>query len=283
MKNSRFIFLQLLMLVLMFAGGGTVSAQKLNAEEIIAKHLESIGSAKARKDLKNIVATGFTQYMVLRKNTGGDGKAVIASDGDKFLYGMTFAIPSYPAETFIYNGGKSKIAYAISNSRSEFGDFVYRYNDVLGEGLFGGVLSTGWALRNLEARKAKVTLEGTKKIGDREAHVLQYSPKGGSDLQIFIYIDQNSFEHLRTEYRRVISAIIGSNPDASSQQREQRQTLTEEFSDFKKESDINLPHAYRIHILLEGAAGTREYEYKSVFSEFYINQPIDPSAFNTGS
>ncbi len=284
MKNLRFfsVVYSLAMIFILLSSVG-VSGQKMKPEEIIAKHLETIGTAEKRKNLKNQVATGLVSYTVLRKGTGGNGKIVFASEADKILFGMTFAIPSYPAETIIFDGKKSKVAFAISNARSELGDFIYRYSAITKEGLLGGTLSSAWTLADLSNRKAKVGFEGTKKINDREAFELSYSPKGGSDLQIRIFIDNQTYEHLRTEYRRVISSVQGSTPDSSAQQREQKQTLIEDFSNYKKESDMNLPHSYRVYLLLEGAAGTREYEYKAEFSEFFFNQPLDPGSFSTES
>lgn len=278
---SKFIIL--LILSVIFLTTADIRAQKLTAEDIIAKHLDSIGTAEVRKNMKNQVATGGVRYKVLRKNTGGDGKIVFASEGDKILFGMTFSIPSYPAETIIFDGKNSKVGYAISNTRSEFGDFVYRYKDVVSEGLLGGTLSTAWTLADLSSRKAKIDLSGTKKIDGKEAYLLKYFPNGGSDLQIYIYIDKENYRHLRTEYRRTISSIQGLTPDSSSQQREQRQTMTEDFSDYKKVSDRNLPHSYRLYVMLEGAAGTREYEYKAEFSQFYFNEQLDPKTFATES
>lgn len=254
-------------------------AQKISAEEVVAKHLESIGSAEARKGIKNQVASGLVQYTVLRKQTGGSGRIVIASEGQKLIYGMTFSIPSYPAETVVFDGKNVKVAFAISNARSEFGDYLYRYKDTVTEGLLGGVLNTGWALTDLSSRKAKLAFGGTRKVGNRQTYVLNYLPKGGSDIDISIFIDQQTFEHVRTEYRRVISSIIGPGPDASAQQREQRQTLMEEFGDYKKENGLNMPHSYRAYVRLDGAAGVREYEYKAIFSDFFFNQQLDSNSF----
>lgn len=275
----RFCFAPLHIGVVVFLLLGAASAQKLTVDEVIARHLESIGSASARKNIKSQVATGVVQFTVLRKGTGGNGKIVVASEGDKSLLGMTFSIPSYPAETIISDGRNAKVAFAINNARSEFGDFVFRYKDIVSEGLFGGTLSSAWILADLPRRRARVELSGKKKITGRDTFVLSYLPRGGSDVEIYIYIDQQTFEHVRTEYKRIISAVMGPNPDASSQQREQRQTLIEDFSDFRKEGDLNLPHSYRAYVMFTGAAGTREYEYKAQFTEFFFNQKLDPDSF----
>jgi len=258
---------------------GSVFGQKMAPDEIVAKHRESVGSIESRRNVKNQVASGVVQYTVLRNKTGGSGKIVIASEGNKTLMGMSFTIPSYPAETILFDGSDARVGFAISNARSEFGDFVYRYKDVVEEGLLGGVLTQGWALNDLSKRKARVSLDGLKEINGRRAYVLSYQPKSGSDLTIRIYIDQQTYEHVRTEYKRIISSIIGPNPDASASQREQRQTLVEDFSEYKREDGLNLPHAYRAYLNMEGAGGTREYEYKATFTDFYFNQTLDPASF----
>lgn len=284
MKNSL-VFLFLIVTVgFLCCFSKATFGQNLSAEEIVAKHLDSIGPAEKRRNLKNRVATGLVQYTVLRQGgRGGNGKIVVASEGIKSLFGMTFSIPSYPAETIIFDGNKSKIAYAINNVRSQFGDFLYRYDNIVSENLLGGSLLTGWALTDLGSRKARVEYDGVKKISDKEVHVLSYRRKGGSDVEIKIYIDKNTFEHVRTEYRRVIAARQGLTIDSSSQQREQRQVLMEDFSNFKKEKDFNLPHTYRAYVKIDGSSGTLEYEWKAEFTEFFFDQPLDPNSFAINS
>lgn len=280
-KINNFLSLAIITICVLF---NAVSAQKLKAEDIVAKHLDSIGKAENRKSIKNQVATGTVSFTVLRQGgTGGDGKIVLASEGNKSLLGMTFTIPTYPSETVIFDGKKLNVGFPINNARSSFGDFLYRYNDTFKEGLFGGTLNSGWVLADLSNRKAKLSLDGSEKINGRDTYELSYLPKGGSDLQIKIFIDKETFEHVRTEYRRIISAQQGPTPETSSQQREQRQILIEDFSDYKKEKDLNLPHSYRIYLFLEGASGTREFEWKAVFSQFYFNQQLDPNTFNSDS
>ena len=52
-------------------------------------------------------------------------------------------------------------------------------------------------------KKAKLSLEGTKKIDGKENYVLSYSPKGGSDVDINLYFDKETFRHTRTEYKQL--------------------------------------------------------------------------------
>lgn len=265
-----------LLLVLFFCW--TCTAQKLKAEDVLRNHLqktENIGK------LKNIVASGVVSFSILRAGgVGGDGKIVLASEGNKLLMGMSFMIPNYPGETIVFDGRDHKVAFAFNNARSEFGNYLFRYSEVLKNGIFGGALLTSWSLRRLESNKAKVSLDGTKKVNGREAYVLDYQMKGGLDLEVRIFIDKENFNHLRTEYFRIISAIQGTNPDTSANRRERREILIEDFLDYKRIGEFELPHAYRIYLMIEGQNRTNEYEWKAVFSRFFFNQELDPNTFN---
>ncbi|MFN3419109.1 MAG: hypothetical protein ACK42A_07200 [Pyrinomonadaceae bacterium] len=267
-----------------------IPAQKLSAEELRDKHLQSIAKKEKLAELKNILATGTVKYKVLRQGgVGADGRIVLASDGDKSLVAMNFPISTYPSDKFIFDGRKVKIDFAYNNIRSYLGDFLYRYDDIVRDGLLGGVLSTVWPLHQKDSTKFRLDVEGRKTIDGREMIAARYAKKGGSDVEIRVYFDPVTFSHLRTEYRRTISSQIGSitgaqgasAADASIRVRELRQILVEEFRDFKEESGYNLPHTYRVYVLLDDMQGTREYEWVTTVNEFYINQPLDGSVFNT--
>jgi hypothetical protein len=270
--TNMVIFFFLLLLALKAQG-----QDKIKVEEIIAKHLKSIGDQK----VNNQVATGDVSFRILRSGgAGANGKIVIASEGKKLLLGMSFPVANYPREIIVFDGKDSKVSFAYQNARSPFGNYLYRYTDILERNLLGGVLSTGWALLN--ESDARISLKGTKKINGREAYVLDYLPKRGSDLEISIYIDKENFQHLRTEYRRIISAGQSTSPDASSNLRERREILMEDFSDYKQVNGLTLPHKYRIYLMLEGQTqGLNEYEWTINFNSFLFNQQLDPNSFNT--
>src|SRR5260370_27339600 len=77
--------------------------EKMKAEEIVARHLESIGPAKARSSSRVIAGTA---QVIFRTPPPGQaiGKAVLASDGLKYLVGMSFPSPVYPREELGFNG-----------------------------------------------------------------------------------------------------------------------------------------------------------------------------------
>lgn len=255
-------------------------AQKLTADEIIAKHLEAVGSAKNRQALKNQVAMGTAKFNVVRaKASGTEGQVVFASEGKKTILGMKFVDPKYPQDTFGFDGEKAKISFMLPGQRSLIGGFLYRHEEVLEYGLLGGVLSSAWSLYDLPARKAKLEADGTRKINNREAHIIDFQPKGGSDVSIKLFFDAETFQHVRSEYIHIVAATQGGSVDSSAGRRGTRETMVEEFSNFKKEMGLNLPHSYRIYLNRDLASGLTEYEWNMEFSDFYFNQQLDANSF----
>jgi hypothetical protein len=253
----------LFVLTVVFLSIGSTFAQKMKAEDIIAKHLDSIGASDARAATKSQIAVGDAQIKFITKiTTPVVGRIVIAAAGEKNFWGMNLNSTDYPLEKFSYDGSKAKVAFTRTGVRSILGNFVLSNNSLLEEGLLGGTLSHSWAMLNTTNRKAKISYDGTKKINGREAYVLGYSPRGGADIDIKLYFDKKTFRHIRTEYKRVSSAGIGSTPDASSRYSENRITLTEDFSDFKPEGKITLPHGYHILYSTTGtSSGSTEIEW----------------------
>lgn len=258
----------------------TSFGQKIKAEEILAKHLESIGTAGARSWVKSQMIVGdATVTFLSQKNQTAQGRIVLASAGEKNFLGLNLNAVDYPSERFSFDGKKAKVSYVRSGVRSILGNFVLSNNLLLEESLLGGTLSTSWALQNLPAKKAKISSEGIKKIDGKEAYALEYSPRS-SDVNITLYFDKDTFRHIRTEYRRVSSAGIGTNPDQSSRFSETRLKVTEDFSDFKDEKGLILPHKYRILYSVTGQNGTTEIEWFFNLTEFAFNQTFDEKTFN---
>jgi hypothetical protein len=156
----------------------------------------------------------------------------------------------------------------------------------------GGTLSAAWPLSNLESRKPKLEYAGLKKINDKQAHALKYRPRGGADIEVTLFFDAQTFQHLRTEYTRTIAAQMGGggaplNPQArdgginqSARMRESRYRMVEDYSDFRKEGDLSLPHKYKITLEITLPAGSYKAEWDAAFVDFGFNQTIDPQSFD---
>jgi len=260
----------------------SVFAQKLKPEEILAKHLDSIGTSENRAAAKTLVAVGDAQVKsITRITTPVVGRLVIASSGQKNFWGMSLNSTDYPSEKFSYDGKNAKVGLIKLGYRSTLGNFVQSNNLMLEQGLFGGTLSTAWTMLDVANRKGKLSSEGTKKIDGKEAYVLGYSPKGGGDVDIKLYFDKETFRHVRTEYKRISSAGIGARPEDSSRYSENRITLTEDFADFKPVGKLTLPHSYHIYYTTTGNSnGSTAIEYIFNLTEFAANQNLSDGTFD---
>ena len=279
MKPIKLIFS---VLILVAASVGFATAQKLKAEDVVAKHLESLGTPEARSAVKNMIAVGngASKYLSTA-DLSADGRLVIASDGPKFFMGINLNGTSnrFADELFTFDGESSNAALPRQGQRSNLGSFVQSNRMMIDQGLMGGELSTGWLLANLANNKGRVSYAGTKKIDGKELYALDYSKKGGGDVEVTLYFDKDTFRHVRTEYRRMSSAGIGIKPEASSQYNETRFKVIEEFGDHRAEAGLMLPHSYRIVYSSTGQSGTVEVEWKFALGEFAANQKFDPATF----
>jgi len=182
------------------------------ADELTAKHLDSIGSKEARAAAKTRAVQGTADYRILVGGGGKtSGKTGLVSEGHKLRFMMKFPM-DYRGETFVFNGDAVKVAFSNTNqSRSPFAAFLATYEVLIRDGLFGGVLSTGWALSDIPDRKAKLVYEGLKKVDGRELHQIRYLPHKGSDVEILLYFEPDTFRHVKTVY----SVSVGSNVGAT--------------------------------------------------------------------
>jgi len=269
------------LLMIVFLLSNLASAQKIKAEDVIAKHLDSIGTAQAREAAKTLLIVGNgTSKFTSTKDITLQGKIVLASEGVNNFLGMNMNSPLYSGEKFAYNGKDVFVGFATVSVRSVLGNFVQSNTGIVSEGLVGGTLSTSWALERLASNKAKVSSNGIKKIDGKELYAISYSKKGGSDLDITLYFDKDTFRHVRTEYKRVASVGIGVGLSDSARANEIRYSFVEEFGDFKAEAGLSLPHTYRMVYSATGTQGTTGIEWNFVLSDFTRNQKLESSTFS---
>ena len=272
---------QLLAFFALFFVAMSVSAfsQKMKPEDILAKHLDSIATSEVRAANKNRIIVGDADIkFITQKDIPVIGRLVLASDKEKNFWGLITNSNNYPSEKFSYDGKKAKVGFVKDGRRSVLGNFVVSNDILLEESLLCGTLSTSWALLDMGNKKAKLTSEGTKKINGKEVYALGYSAK--SDFDITLYFDKETFRHIRTEYKRISSAGIGVNPTQSSRFNETRLKITEDFSDFKAEKGLTLPHNYRINYSTVGQNSTTEIQWSFIFNEFAFNQNLAVGTFD---
>jgi hypothetical protein len=197
------------------------------------------------------------------------------------MVGMVFDnMPDYPHEKFGFDGKDVSISYVRPGARSALGDFLLTHKNVIKQGVMGGVLSGSWPFFNETEKKGKMESGGTKKLGERQTYEIKYFPKGGSDLRISLFFDAETFQHVRTEYTRVAVAQMGATPEQSGQQSETRYKMVEDFSDFKKEAGLTLPHSYSIRLEIRRTGGSFDADWGMSLTQFSFNQRIDQNAFD---
>ena len=265
---------------------------KLTPAEVIAKHLESIGSEEARARVRGTQIKGSAAVTVRLCGEGQvNGQVLIGSNGKMNLIDMNFDTAGYPYELLRFDGKNLHVSQFKAGSRTCLGQFFVAHDDVFKEGLVGGALTEAWPLLNVEEKNPKLEYGGLKKVGDKQLHSLKYTPRKGSDLKIVLFFEPETFRHVRTEYQRVIysaeqrkiGGAPGQLPSVSSQSAPAaRIEAYEVFSDFKDEAGLNLPHTYKFHLAIQSELKPAIVDWTFNLSDFTFNAPLDPSAFTIG-
>jgi hypothetical protein len=254
----------------------------MKAADVVARHLASLGKPEVRSASKSRVVEGGTTYRVLVGGSGAiDGRAVFASEGQKSNLLLKINTIEYRGEQFICDGQKTFTAGTYSDkSRSELGDFLRGEDIVIREGLLGGALSTGWSLADPDLRSAKLKYEGIKKLDGRELQTLSYHPKKSTDLEIMLFFDSETFQHVLTTYRATMQAGIGTSDLDSPQRQQTRYRIEERFSDFQTVDGLTLPFHYDLRFTEELTNGfTKSVEWDSRAQRILNNISLDPRNF----
>ncbi len=288
--------------VVLAAGSGIVRATDMKPEDVVTRHLDSIGRADTRAAAKSRIVQGTAQFKI-RVGGGGElaGTSALVSEGQKSVLMVKLSNNDYHGEQFVTDGDKVSVASTTSNHKwSDFGEFVRSQDQIVREGLLGGTLTTAWALLNLAENKARLSFDGEKKVDGRPAYQLSYHSKKRDDLTVHLYFDPETYQHIMTTYSVTLASGLGgfvpsisdqaglttpSNaPGAdvtqSSKQKEIRYTIEERFSDFKTAEGLTLPTKYVIRFTEELQNGTTKlYEWDMSADEVSNNRSLDPRNF----
>jgi hypothetical protein len=264
----------------LFSGG--VWAADFTAEDVVAKHLQSIGTASARAAMKSRVVQSGATYRILQGGSGAiDGKSVFASEGSKTDFLLKINANGFLGEQFICDGDHTSVAGTYPDkTRSEFGTFVFTQDVILSENLLGGVWSVNWPLLDLASHKASLHAEGTKKIDGKQLLALRYQPKKRTDLDIFLYFDPQTYQHIMTVYKLEASNSLVGGETAQAGKSTRRYQIQERFSDFRTVDGITLPNHYDIHYTIETENGfTKSVEWEIRALNIANNISIDARSF----
>src|SRR4030095_4281629 len=95
----------------------------------------------------------------------------------------------YRVEWWTFDGREPTFPFIPPGVRSPLGNFLYSQDEIVKEGLFGGVLSTGWLFNYPDEKKGTLSVQGTKKLDGREVQILTYTTKSGSGLGIHMFFE----------------------------------------------------------------------------------------------
>ncbi len=266
-----------LALAVVFAGWAL--AQKMTADELISKHRASIGTKEKLDSIKERMAIGLSEFESKLPSIKTNGKALVASRGQDFMFLVSFNSREYPFEKIGLFSNRINLPWVAPGARSPLGAFVADHEKMLSDRVFTGSISGAWTLLDPKMN-AQVKLGGKKKIEGREAYGLEYWPKGvnSSEFTILMYFDAETFRHVRTEYRHVI------NPGQDTfgrlgRQAGVRQTLIENFGDFRTVDGLTLPYSYIAHYTTESNSGTFEYFWRLALQQHMLNPNLDAKFF----
>ncbi|MBA2621240.1 MAG: hypothetical protein H0U87_08575 [Acidobacteria bacterium] len=272
----------LLAVVLLFgASVVAVKAQEPKVEDILSKHLDSIGTKEKRAEIKNRMAIGTSTFESKLPTRKTAGKAAIVSDADNLLMIVSLASKEYPFEKIGFFADKISLPFVSAGFRSPLGAYVSDHSKILSEGLFAGSISSRWSLSNSQLKKGKISSAGMKKIDGRKTYVLNYYLNGDSnEFTTKLFFDAQTFQHVRTEYRHVISGKTITFGQSGENLTGTEIAMTEEFGDFKNENGLTLPHLYKIKYLTSSNKGTYEFNWGATISQYLFNQKLAPNFFN---
>jgi hypothetical protein len=259
-------------------GKDAKKAAKLTPEEIVTKHLASIGTPEDLASIKSRVMIGQGRLSLKLGGSGAlTGPAQIASTGNMFLFAMIFSANNYPYEKIGYNG-KDLTVGIPDGQKTDLGKFLQSRNPILKEGLFGGVLSSAWPLLDTKAKKVKLEYGGTQKFGDKDYYKLKYT-SGVGDLKVSLYFDSENFRHVLTEYKYTVESNISRDMTEAARAKPNYYTLTEQFSDFKTAGKLTLPFSYKINLTIQEQESVSSTDWAIRLADVYYDEPLEAAVF----
>jgi hypothetical protein len=265
---------------LLLPAAGYAKDRKLTADDLVARHLESLGSAQARI-VRSRILNGSSE-MILRLPTAGrlEGSGNLLSQEGKVRLAIGIVAQEFEGEHLAFDGSRVRIATKRPGSFTVLTSLIQQADLMLTEGLVGGTLSTAWPLLDLAGRRPRLDYRGLKSVEREQLHELRYRARRGSaDLRVTIFFQADTYRHVMTEYRLILPAPMGANPAGTHSSADRIYKMVERFADFRTEEGLTLPRSYRLELSVEGQGPTILMEYVLLFHQIMHNQELDENLF----
>ena len=118
-----------------------INADDLKPAEILAKHLDSIGTKEKRDSVKTLMARGVSEFESTNPVIKGGGRAIVVSDTENLFFVIGLNSREYPFEKIGYFHNDVSIPLIAAGQRGLLGSFVANHSKILSDGLFSGVFS----------------------------------------------------------------------------------------------------------------------------------------------
>lgn len=231
-----------------------IAQDKMKPEELIAKHLDSIGTAEVRAAVKTRTVNGkFVMHPIVGGTGDSMGDAGVLTSGQRMKLLLRSSSERYAGEKVWFDGKRPGVDMANVGTRTYLGDFLYHNDCILRDGLFSGAVGTSWALEDVKARGAKLVYDGLKVVDGKSLLQLTYIPKkSASELEIRLFFDPETYRHVMTQYKIEVvpyMSVRASRNDrqASTQNSSKtRYNIVERFSEFQTADGITLPTKWQI-------------------------------------
>ena len=259
----------------------SIAKDESKTTDFVTQHLNSIGTEQARAAIKNRVAQGTVKFEIVNRGPQTwEGPATLVAEGDKLASLMKFPTTVYRTEWFVRDGKKTSIAPVVPGRWTEFGNFIKVHDEILTEGLWGGTLTTSWALAHLEERHARLEDRGLKKVNGVELHRIDYTPKKSSDLGIELYFEPDTLRHVMTVYSMIVGAHSGPSVNTpGTTERELHYRLEERFGDFKSADGVTIPTRWIVQFTYGSVSRGIIERYDITETKISQNISVDPKNF----
>lgn len=233
---------------------------KITKEELVSRHVRSVGSEEALAGAGFRIARGTCvgRGRVFSQSGGESGELPgiieFASGTETTQLSVKFESELYPVEGFHFDGKNIGLyafqppeASGLADTKFNAGQLttnIPNFERYIKQGLFGGVLNTLWPFLNPQEVSKKQKSLKRKKINGKELLVQTFHLKGSRGVELFF--DPETFHHVASRCRL---EVIGTG-STSLADHKQRVTLREKFGDFAEFDGLQLPTSWTITLEL---------------------------------